>query len=51
MREIKEIWLLLKSFPSSSKMARKCRGDKCLGIIEFHIWRFYKNIIEPKLIP
>ena len=48
-KEIKEIWQLIKSFPQSVQIARKCKGNKCLGIIETHIWRFYKLIIEPKL--
>jgi len=48
-KEIKQIWLLIKSFPKSIKIARQCRGERCLGIIETHIWRFYKIIVEPKL--
>lgn len=46
---VKQYLLFIKSFPKSYKIAKQCKGDKCLNAFETHIWRWYKLEIEPKI--
>jgi hypothetical protein len=44
-----QIIRFFKSIPKSIRIAKKCKGDKCLNCFETHIWRIYKLEIEPKI--
>lgn len=46
---MKYIIKFIMSFGKSYRLARQCKGDKCLTPFQFHIWRWYKLEIEDLL--
>jgi len=50
MKTLQKInWRLLFDFKKTIRMTKECKGNKCLGVFDFHLWRYYKIEIEPKL--
>lgn len=46
---MKTLIKFITSFPKSYRLAKQCKGKYCLTPLEFHIWRWNKMWVEPKL--
>jgi len=45
---MKQYLLFMTSFPKSYRLAKKCKGERCLTVLEFHIWRWYVLEVRDK---